>query len=114
MAVALQDLAKLTNKTLTTLSGVNNLAGLTSRVWQSSRRVPQASHRFGLVWYLPIIGFHSTDLCTETARELISVFNPLFDIGGLAVDQPLKLIGEMACDPLELTLPFSHEAVALN
>lgn len=62
-------------------------------------------HRWRLPDELSIIGFDSTDFCNETSPSLTSIYQPLFDIGGLAVEQLLKLIDGKACDPLELTLP---------
>jgi DNA-binding LacI/PurR family transcriptional regulator len=67
--------------------------------------VAAQKHRWKLPDELSVVGFDSTDFCNETSPALTSISQPLFDIGGLAVERLLKLIDGQTCDPLELTLP---------
>jgi len=52
-----------------------------------------------------IVGFDSTDFCEEIRPNLTSISQPLFDLGGSAARQLMKLIGGQTLDPLELVLP---------
>jgi len=56
---------------------------------------------------LAIIGFDSTDFCNESRPTLTSVSQPLFELGGLAARQLMKLVSGEKPDPLELVLPCS-------
>jgi LacI family transcriptional regulator len=58
---------------------------------------------------LAVIGWDSTDFCNEIRPTLTSVSQPLFELGGCATHQLIRLIAGEALSPLELILPCRLE-----
>jgi len=54
---------------------------------------------------LSVVGFDSTDYCNELRPRLTSVFQPLSQIGGLAIDLLMQVIRDRSIEPSHLVIP---------